>query len=125
MFNVVGTFILTANSDFFRIAQVILEMRAISGLIVAENNRVLRSCGTSARMALMLSVNPILSISSASSITTLWMVDKETVLRSIRSNRRPGVATMMCTPRLRLRIWLSIEEPPYTGNTFSPSIYLE
>lgn len=89
-------------------------MRAISGLIVAENNRVLRSCGTSARMALMLSVNPILSISSASSITTLWMVDKDTVLRSIKSSRRPGVATMICTPRFRLRIWLSMEEPPYT-----------
>ena len=37
----------------------------------------------------------------------------------------PKDAQGSCTPRLRLRIWLSIEEPPYTGNTFSPSIYLE
>ncbi len=30
------------------------------------------------------------SISSASSITTFWMVERETVLRSMRSSRRPG-----------------------------------
>ena len=48
--------------------------------------------GTSARMALMLSVKPMFSISSASSITTFWMVESETVLRSIRSSRRPGVS---------------------------------
>ena len=65
---------------------------------MAENISVLRSCGTSARMALMLSVNPMSSISSASSITTFFIVARETVLRSIRSRRRPGVATMICTP---------------------------
>ena len=24
---------------------------------------------------------------------------------------------VMCTPRFRARIWLSMDEPPYTGNT--------
>ena len=100
-------------------------MRAISGLIVAENSNVLRSCGTSARMALMLSVNPMLSISSASSITTFCMVASDTVFRSIRSINRPGVATMICTPCFRARIWLSMDEPPYTGNTRRPAMYLE
>ena len=47
------------------------QMRAISGLMVAEKSKVFRSLGTSARIALMLSVNPIFSISSASSITML------------------------------------------------------
>ena len=102
-----------------------MEIRAISGLMVAEKRSVLRSWGTSARIALILSVNPIFNISSASSITTLLMVDSETVLRSIKSSKRPGVATMICTPRFKLRIWLSIDDPPYTGSTFSPSMYLE
>ena len=87
-------------------------MRAISVLIVAENSSVLRSCGTSARMASMLSLKPMFSISSASSSTTFCTVASDTVLRCIRSSRRPGVATMMCTPCLRARIWLSMDEPP-------------
>ena len=72
-----------------------------------------------------LTVNPMFSISSASSITTFWMVVRDTVLRSIRSSKRPGVATMICTPCFRARIWLSMDEPPYTGNTLNPVMYLE
>ena len=60
----------------------------------------------------MLSVKPMLSISSASSMTTFSIVASETVLRSIRSMSRPGVATMMWTPFFRARIWLSMDEPP-------------
>lgn len=43
---------------------------ATPGLMVAENIKVFRSSGTFSRIAFMLSVNPIFSISSASSITT-------------------------------------------------------
>ena len=60
--------------------------------------------GTSSRIRLMLSVTPILSISSASSSTTSRTVERFTTPRSIRSMRRPGVATMICTPRRTLRI---------------------
>lgn len=58
VFHVAGSFISASDGDFLCIVQVFLEIRAISGLMVAENSSVLRSWGTSARMALMLSVNP-------------------------------------------------------------------
>ena len=109
----------------FALRKYCLEMREISGLMVAENISVFRSSGTFSRIELMLSVNPMFSISSASSITTLPMVSSLATFRSIRSISRPGVATIMCTPLLSMRIWLSMDEPPYTGRTFSPSIYLE
>ena len=44
---------------------------------------------------------------------------------AVGESRRPGVATMICTPRLKLRIWFSIDVPPYMGRTLSSGIYLE
>ena len=109
----------------FASCRYFLAMREISGLMVAENIKVFRSSGTFSRIAFMLSVNPIFSISSASSITTSVIVSSLATFLSIRSISRPGVATIICTPVFNMRIWLSMDEPPYTGRIFSPSMYLE
>ena len=113
---------ITISFGFFMYFFVML---AISFGMVAEKSSMLRFSGTSARMALMLSVNPMFSISSASSMMTFFTRLRSTVLRFIRSRRRPGVATTTCTPRFSVLIWLSMLEPPYTGRTFRLSIYLE
>ena len=100
-------------------------MREISGLMVAENIKVFRSSGTFSRIAFMLSVNPIFSISSASSSTTVCTPSSFTTPRLIRSIRRPGVATIICTPCRKARIWLSMLLPPYTGSTTTSGMYFE
>ena len=80
--------------------------------MVAEKRSILRSLGTSFKIVFILSVKPILSISSASSNTTLDTVLRDTAFRCIKSINRPGVATTMCTPRLIDRICVSIDAPP-------------
>ena len=99
-------------------------MRSTSLLIVAEKSSVLRSAGTLSKMVLMLSENPMLSISSASSSTTLFTFSRFTTPRSIRSMSRPGVATMICTPWRSSRICPCIDAPPYTGMMCMPGMYL-
>ena len=89
-----------------------LVMLAMPCGMVAEKRSMLRVGGTAARISLMLSVKPMLSISSASSMMTLRMPFRSTVFRFIRSSRRPGVATTTWTPRFRVLIWLSMLEPP-------------
>ena len=56
------------------------------------------------------------SIRSASSRTRMRTPSSETILRSMRSCRRPGVATRMCASREALACE-PIEIPPYTAAT--------
>ena len=72
--------------------------------MVAEKSSVLRSSGTPSKIALMLSVNPMLSISSASSSTTFSTASSFATPLFIRSMSRPGVATITCAPLRRVRI---------------------
>ena len=93
--------------------------------MVAEKRSILRLSGTWARMSLMESTKPMFSISSASSSTTVCTSSSFTTPRFMRSISRPGVATIICTPFRRARIWLSMLEPPYTGSTSSSGTYFE
>ena len=71
-------------------------------LAVAGSRRTIRStCG----------LKPMSSIRSASSRTSVRTRSSETSRRSIRSCRRPGVATRMCAPRARFA-WREIGAPP-------------
>ena len=92
--------------------------------MVAENISILRSWGRYDKISSIESRKPMLSISSASSRITVCTLSSFTSPRLMRSMRRPGVATTMCTPRRNERIWLSMLEPPYTANTLRLEIYL-
>ena len=92
----------------------------ISGGIVALNNQVLSFLGVFCRMNSISSWKPILSISSASSSTTYLISPRLIALRSIKSIKRPGVATTICTPLLMSRICIPMEAPPYTATTLIP-----
>ena len=74
-------------------------------------------------MALMLSENPMLSISSASSSTIVVADVMSATPLSIKSTSLPGVATMTCEPFLSCLICESIGAPPYTAVTLNPSMY--
>lgn len=50
----------------------------------------------------------------ASSNDVLYVGLSQQILQFIKSIKRPGVATT-CTPLFSVLIWLSILEPPYTG----------
>ena len=102
-----------------------LVIEAISFGMVAEKSSIFRFSGIAAKISLILSVKPMFNISSASSRMTFFTLLKSTVLRFIKSIKRPGVATTTCTPLFSVLIWLSILEPPYTGRTFRLSMYLE
>ena len=99
-------------------------MRSTSFDIVAEKSSVWRDGGSWSKMALMLSEKPMLSISSASSSTMVLAVEISATPRSVRSTRRPGVATMTWVPLRSWRICESMGAPPYTAVMRSPSIYL-
>ena len=79
-------------------------MELISLGIVAEKSSRWRSSGTWLRIVCRLSAKPIVSISSASSRTTVLILSRLAAPRSMRSIRRPGVATITSTPRRRVRI---------------------
>ena len=89
-----------------------LAIFSTSRLIVAEKSSVLRFSGRLSNISLMLSEKPMLSISSASSSTTLPTPPSLATPRFLRSMRRPGVATMTWAPWRRARTWFSIDVPP-------------
>ena len=80
-------------------------MRRMRLGIVAENITVCRSTGAAVRIVSMSSANPISSISSASSRTTVVMSLSRKYRRSMRSIARPGVATTTSTPRFSAATW--------------------
>ena len=63
---------------------------------------ILRICGS----------KPMSSILSASSSARYPTRCRETLARSIRSERRPGVATKRSQPRSMSRSWLTTGAPP-------------
>ena len=91
--------------------------------MVAEKSRVLRSSGTFSKIVFILSEKPMLSISSASSSTTFFTFLSDTLPRSMRSMRRPGVATMICGPWRSSFICVTMLAPPYTGMMCIPGMY--
>ena len=68
--------------------------------MVALNKQTRFSLGVSAKMYSTSSSKPMFSISSASSNTTYFTVEMLSALRFIKSIKRPGVATIICAPRL-------------------------
>ena len=84
------------------------------GGIVAENSSVWRLLGTAFTMRRTLGQKPMSSMRSASSSTSTSTESRLTALRSMRSIRRPGVATSMSQPALILRICGSYLAPPTT-----------
>ena len=85
--------------------------------IVAEKSRVCRFCGTFFKINSMSSRNPMSSIWSASSSTTVATSLSASVRRSRWSMTRPGVPITIWTPWWSARSWRSIGWPPYTGST--------
>ena len=75
---------ITISFGFFMYFFVML---AISFGMVAEKSSMLRFSGTSARMALILSVNPMFSISSASSMMTFSTKAPNLMARKISGSR--------------------------------------
>mmetsp|Transcript_19937 Transcript_19937/g.40618 ORF Transcript_19937/g.40618 Transcript_19937/m.40618 type:complete len:214 (-) Transcript_19937:1094-1735(-) len=69
------------------------------------------SCSTTRRIC---GSKPMSSILSASSSTKKRTLASETLPRSIRSHRRPGVATSSEQPRSSCAICTRISAPPYT-----------
>ena len=96
----------------------------ISWGMVAENITVCLSWGSWLKIVSISSKNPMFSISSASSSTTVWMWAGLMVFLRMWSITRPGVPMTICTPSFRERICLTISWPPYTGSTFTPCMYL-
>ena len=74
--------------------------RSISGGNVAEKRRVCRSVEIFSTIRRTSGRKPMSSIRSTSSSTRILTVFKEVARCSIRSSRRPGVATRMSTPCL-------------------------
>ena len=70
--------------------------------MVAEKRRVCRSSGMAQRIVFMSSTNPISSILSASSSTTMVSASNLSVPRFIWSMMRPGVPTTMRAPLFKL-----------------------
>eukprot|EP00967_Tisochrysis_lutea_P022367 scaffold25470_cov25-Tisochrysis_lutea.AAC.2 len=83
---------------------------------VAENMSVWRSgdCGmpSCCTMRRIWGSNPMSSMRSASSSVRTVTQETETRPRSMRSTRRPGVATSSSHPRSRSRSWSRISAPP-------------
>ena len=85
---------------------------AIAGAIVAEYSIICRVVGVSSRIFSMSSMNPMSSISSASSRTTIEISARDSVFRFRWSSTRPGVPTTMFTPLLSAFTCRSSDEPP-------------
>ena len=95
----------------------------ISVGIVALNNQVLSRAGVFFKMNSISSWKPMFSISSASSKTTYLICSRLMAFLSIKSIKRPGVATTICTPLFKSRICNPIDAPPYTATTEMPVMY--
>jgi hypothetical protein len=96
------------------------EMRTICSGMVAEKSRVCLPAGVSPRMVCMSSMKPMLSISSASSRTTVDTSERTRVFLRMWSSTRPGVPTTTSIPFFRLFICLSMDCPPYMGTETMP-----
>ena len=81
---------------------------------VAENSRHCRFGGVASRMRVTAGMKPRSAMWSASSSTAISTESRRTARRSIRSMRRPGVATRTCTPRRSCSICRPIDVPPTT-----------
>ena len=90
--------------------------------MVALNNQILSLFGVFFKINSMSSWNPMFNISSASSNTTYCIFSKLIAFLSIKSIKRPGVATTTCTPLFKSLICMPIEVPPYTANTCKPEM---
>jgi hypothetical protein len=88
--------------------------RRIAMGMVAEKSSVWRREGRRSITLRMSRMNPMSSMRSASSSTSTSMACKSTTAWSIRSSRRPGVATSTSTPARSLRIWGPWLTPPKT-----------
>ena len=103
-----GTFVLSPDGDFNRVIHVV--PRDLGDLLWHRGGK--EQHATFIRYVRQYLVDilrkPMLSISSASSRTTVRTFSRETVPRFIKSMSLPGVATMICTPRVSDLIWLSI-----------------
>ncbi len=93
--------------------------------MVAENSSVWRGVPSRRSIFRKAWMKPMSSIWSASSSTRYCAVFSITARRSVRSSRRPGVATRMSVPRARCLIWELIDCPPTTEETqiFVPFTY--
>ena len=72
---------------------------------VAEKSSVWREEGVAATIFFMVGQKPMSSMRSASSSTRISTSRSFTSPRSMRSWRRPGVATRMSTPRESFDSW--------------------
>ena len=86
---------------------------------VAEKNRFWRCLGSSSRMRASSSLKPKSSRRSASSRTSIATREIFRALWSIRSSRRPGVATTMSAPPRSAIICGLIDTPPNTIATLT------
>jgi hypothetical protein len=78
---------------------------------VAEKSMVWRSTGSLRTIRSTCGLKPMSSIRSASSRTSVRMLESESILRSTRSVSLPGVAMTMCAPFARLA-WAWSGAPP-------------
>lgn len=89
-----------------------LTMRLISRGMVAENNHVFLESGVNSKMVSNSSLNPMFSISSASSKTKYLIWSNFNALRLTKSINRPGVAITTCRGRLSWLICVEMFAPP-------------
>ena len=87
---------------------------------MAEKSRVCRSRGSAATMRLTLGQKPMSSMRSASSSTRTFTSARLRWPCSMRSSRRPGVATRRSQPASSLRICRSSFAPPITTTAVWP-----
>ena len=90
----------------------VFAIRATSAGIVAENNHTFFVSGVVSNIASISSLNPMFSISSASSNTTYSISFNDIARRLIKSIKRPGVATIIDAPLLMSVICFLISVPP-------------
>ena len=82
--------------------------------MVAENSSVCRLAGSRLSTLRIAGKNPMSSMRSASSSTSTSIIDRSIAPRSVRSSKRPGVATTIATPRRRSAICALMFAPPMT-----------
>ncbi len=87
----------------------------ISGGIVAENSSVWRVLGSSVQIFSMSGMNPMSSIRSASSMTSICTPVINRPPRPKWSIRRPGVAISTSAPALSFFSWSPNDTPPISS----------
>mmetsp|Transcript_65924 Transcript_65924/g.129703 ORF Transcript_65924/g.129703 Transcript_65924/m.129703 type:complete len:246 (-) Transcript_65924:132-869(-) len=87
---------------------------------VAVKNNVCRCLGNLAMILRICGSKPMSSIRSASSKTKVLTASRATCPPSRKSFKRPGQATMRCTPSLYLNIWSRFGAPPYMDTARIP-----